>query len=128
MLQENRECVTIQPFVLFSGEKAMCQVIFAGKSITSKMVPDGMTDKVENLLISTTENGVQTALSLLDAYKLFDQYLTEKGVERPVVVISDGHSSRFDFDVLQFLEKAKIYLFLSPPDTTGLLQLLDLRN
>ena len=128
LIKENRECVTIQPFVSFDGEMAMCQVIFAGKSITSNMVPDGVCEKIKHLLISTTENGVQTAKSLLEAYKLFDKYLTERGVERPVVVISDGHSSRFDYDLLSFLDNAKILLFLSPPDTTGLLQLLDQIN
>ena len=57
---------------------------------------------VENLLISTTENGCQDNKSLLDAYKLFDKYLTEKNIERPVVLLADGHSSQFGFKVLQF--------------------------
>ena len=129
LIQENRECVTIQPFVSFAGDIAMCQVIFGGKSISSNMVPDeDICEKIRHLLISVTENGVQTASSLLAAYKEFDEYLTENNVPKPVVLLSDGHSSRFDFEVLSFLREKLIWLFLSPPDTTGLLQLLDQIN
>jgi len=79
-------------------------------------------------LISSTERGSQDHKSLLAAYKLFDKYLTENNVTRPVVVLSDGHSSRFDFDVLQFLHNQQIRLFITPPDTTGVTQLLDQVN
>ena len=92
------------------------------------MVPEGVCEKIPNLLISTTENGVQNSSSLLAAYKLFDKYLDEEAIPRPVVVVSDGHSSRFDYDVLSFLQKKQIRLFLSPPDMTGVLQLLDQIN
>ena len=128
LIKENRECVTIQPFVSFAGEQCMCQVIFSGKSITSSMAPQSVVDKIPHLLVSTTENGVQTKESLLAAYKEFDEYLTEMDIERPVVLVTDGHSSRFDYEVLEFLEKKQIRLFLTPPDTTGLLQLLDQIN
>ena len=41
-----------------------------------------------------------------------------------MIICSDGHSSRFDYDVLEFLQKNLMCLFLSPSDTTSLLQLL----
>ena len=53
-----------------------------------------------------------------------DKYLTDKEIKRPVV----GHSSRFDFEILAFLQEKEIRLFLSPPDTTGVTQLLDQVN
>ena len=59
---------------------------------------------------------------------MFDKYLTANDVERPVVVLTDGHSSRYDVDVLRFCEEKKIRQFVSPPDTTGLLQPLDQIN
>ena len=43
----------------------------------------------------------------------------------PVVVLSDGHSSRFDFAVLKFLCEKSIHSFIMPPDTTVVTQLLD---
>ena len=91
------------------------------------MAPKTVVDKI-NLLISTTDTGCQDHTLLLSSYKLFDKYLDEKKIERPVVLTSDGHSSRFDYEVLKFCHEKKIRLFISPPDTTGVIQLLDQCN
>ena len=110
--------ITIKSFS-FLGDICLCHVIFAGKGLTSNMAPKEAVDNIENLLISTTEKGSQDHKSLRDAYKCFDSYLTKKNIQRPVVLLSDGHTSRFDYDVLSFLRDNQIRLFLSPPDTTG---------
>jgi hypothetical protein len=94
-------------------------VIFAGKGITSNMAPEEAVQNIKNLLISSTEKESQDHHSLLECYKLFDKYLKENNIQRPVVVISDGHTSRFDFDVMQFLHDNDIRLFLTSPDMTG---------
>ena len=52
----------------------------------------------------------------------------ENNVQKPVVVLSDGHSSRFDDKLLEFVTKEDISIFLAPPDTTGVTQLLDQIN
>ena len=83
------------------------------------MAPIEAVKSINNLLISSTEKGSQDHNSLLECYKLFEKYLMEHNIQRPVVVLSDGHSSRFDFDVLQFLRDSNMHLFLTPPDTTG---------
>ena len=119
MIRENRECVTICPFVSFSGEIEVCQVIFKGKGITSRMV----SPKIPNLFVSTTENGVQDKKSLEAAYKYFDKCVEKKGVERPILMVTDGHSSRFHHPSLTFLFGKKLEMFLGRPDTTGLTQL-----
>ena len=75
-------------------------------------------ENINNLLITSSESGVS------DACEEFDSYLTEKGIQRPVVLLSDGHSSRFDYDGLKYLLSKEIWLFISPPDTTGVTQLL----
>ena len=106
----------------------MCQVIFKGTGITSAMVPQEASEKIPNLLISTAENGVSTHETFLAAMQEFDEYLEEKQIERPVVLLSDGHSSRLEYDVLAYLQSRKINLFISPPDTTGVTQLLDQLN
>ena len=89
------------------------------------MAPQKAVDNIKNLIISITENGCQDNVSLLAAYKKLDKHLTDKVIERLVVLLADGHSSRFDFKVLQFLHENKINLFVSPPDTTGVTKLLD---
>ena len=125
---ENRESITIQPFVSFSGNICLCQVVFAATGITSHMAPPEAVEKIEHLLISNTERGSSDNKSLLAAYKEFDCYLTTNNIQRPVVIVSDGHSSRFNYEVMKFLKEKNIRLFLSPPDTTGLTQLLDQVN
>ena len=87
------------------------------------MAPQKAVDNIKNLIISTTENGSQDNVLLLAAYKKLDKHLTDNVIERPVVLLADGHSSRFDFKVLQFLRENKF--IVSPPDTTGVIQLLD---
>ena len=54
------------------GEVALCQVIFSGKGITDQMVTETAVNNINNLLVSTTENGCQDNVSLLAPYKLFD--------------------------------------------------------
>ncbi|XP_066924340.1 uncharacterized protein [Clytia hemisphaerica] len=125
MMRENRESVTICPVVSLAGEMAVSQVLFSGKGITTHMCPKPVAKKINNLLISSTEKGSQDNKSLLECYRLFDKYLDEKKIQRPVVMLADGHSSRFDYKVLKFLREHKINLFISPPDTTGVTQLLD---
>ena len=39
MIRENRECVTIHPFVSTGEDIAMCQIIFNGKGIGAHMTP-----------------------------------------------------------------------------------------
>jgi len=89
----------------FVGDVCLCHVIFGGKGITSHMAPKETVEKIDELLI----------------------YLTKNNVNRPVVVLSDGHSSRFDFDVLQFLRNKEIHLFITPPDTTGIKNLISFK-
>ena len=92
------------------------------------MAPKEAVEKIDNLLISTTDNGCQDHTSLLACYKLFDQYFDSAGTEHPVVLTSDGHSTRFDFEMLKFCNEKKICLFIPPPDTTDVTQLLDQYN
>ena len=112
MMRENRECVTINPVISLSEVICVCQVIFGTKGITNQMAPKEAVEKTDNLLISTTGNGCQDHTSLLACYKLFDKYLDRAGIEWPVVLTSDGHSSGFDFEILKFSNK-KRFVFLS---------------
>ena len=125
---ENRECVTIAPMVCLNGEVCMCHVLFASKGLKSNMAPKEAVDAIDNLLVSSTENGFMTGKACHKFYEAFDKYLTQENVKRPVVVLTDGHNSRYDIEVLRFCEEKQIYQFVSPPDTTGLLQPLDQIN
>ena len=124
MIRENRECVTICPFVSYNGEVEVCQVIFKGKGITSRM----FNPKIPNLLVSTTKKGVQDKESLEAALKYFNECMEKKNAKKPIVLVTDGHSSRFSHSSLVYLSREHIEMFLGPPDTTGLTQLLDQIN
>ena len=67
MIRENRECVTVHPFVSFSGDVAMCHIIFKGKGISQQMAPQEAVTNIPHLLISTNDSGSQDHITLLAA-------------------------------------------------------------
>ena len=125
ILKENREFVTIEPFISLDGRIHVCHVIFAAAGITSAMAPKGAVEKIPNLLISVTENGYQNGQSCLESCKFFDQVIAKENVVRPIAMLTDGHSSRFDIDVLRFNQEKEMTSHVSPPDSTSTTQALD---
>ena len=83
---------------------------------------------IPNFLISANDSGSQVHSTLLIAYQMFNYYLDENKIKQPLIILSDGHSSRFGSDVLTFLRGKNIRLFITQPDTTGVTQLLDQIN
>jgi hypothetical protein len=53
----------------------------------------------------------QTAKSVLDSNRVLDKELTERGVPRPVVILTDNHRSRKDEAVLAFCQEVGIRQF-----------------
>ena len=49
-------------------------------------------------------------------------------VEKPNVMIADGHKSRFGPDVMQYCEDSRLDQYLIQPDTSGITQLHDQVN
>ena len=66
--------------------------------------------------------------TLLAAYKELDIILSEKEIQRPVLIIADGHGSRFHEGVLEFLQERSMYMFILPPNTLGGTQVHDQMN
>ena len=128
LIKENRECVTIMPFVSCIGEVVSCQIIFKGQGLTSQMAPNAAAENIPHLLISTTDNGIQDHTSLPSKLQRVQRVSGRRRHSKTGGYSSDGHSSRFDESVLRFLEKEQIHLFVGPPDTTGVTQLLDQTN
>ena len=127
LTKSNRDCVTVQPFSNLAGETLVTQVIFYGACLTSHMAP-ASTNNIPNLLVSANKAGVTNHETLLSAYKELDRELTKESIPRPVIIIADGHSSRFGEAVLEFLQAALLYLFILHPDTSGGTQLHDQMN
>jgi hypothetical protein len=55
----------------------------------------------------------------------FYPYLVERGIEFPVVVFVDGHTSHLSMPLSQFCDEHEIILICLPPNTTHILQVLD---
>ena len=90
---ENHECVTIQPFTNFKGNQALRQVIFSGSGHNSHMHPKSAAEKIPNLLISVNDSGWTDHATLNAVYKELEKVIYEKDLEKPIVIIADGHKS-----------------------------------
>ena len=86
------------------------------------MAPEVSNNEIENLLISVNETGTTDYKSLLAAYKNLDQVLKERKIPRPIVILADGHGSRFNDGVMQYCDDKKMQQFILPPDTSGVTQ------
>ena len=61
-------------------------------------------------------------------YKELNRHLNDINTKRSVIVLADGHGSWFDGKVLSFLGENQMWLFILPPDTTGVTQLCNQIN
>ena len=59
---------------------------------------------------------------------MLDKELTDRGVPRPVVMLTDAHASRQDEDILEFCREVQIRQFAEPPATSCWAQALDQYN
>ena len=126
LTKEKRECVTVHPFGNLKGDHALCQVIFSGSG--HSMCPKTATDKIPNLLISVNDSGCTDHNTLNAAYTELNQQVQERQQEKPIVIIADGHKSRFGSDVMKTCEETKMEQYLIPPDTSGSTQFHDQVN
>ena len=94
--------MTSKPNVSFDGEILMCHIIFPATSISSHMAPKTAVKKINNLLVSTTDSGYQDGRTCLVSYEIFAKADKKNKVQKPIVILTDGHSSRYDAEVMQF--------------------------
>jgi hypothetical protein len=123
-IKENRECVTIEPFISLDGKMVVCHVIFPAKCITSSMAPEEAVEKIrkESLLISTTPSGYQDHNTCLAVHKTFKKNINN--TSDPIVSLTDGQSTRFDPEVMKLCRASNIHQFLGPPNTTSSTQVI----
>ena len=78
------------------------------------MAPKKAVNNIPNLMVSVNKSGVSDNTTLLAAYKELSRHLNAINTTRPVIVLADGHGSRFDEKVLAFLEENQMWLFILP--------------
>ena len=52
--------------------------------------------------MSTTDSGYQDGRTCLVSYEMFAKADKKNKVQKPIVILTDGHSSRYDAEVMQF--------------------------
>ena len=90
------------------------------------MAPKTAVNNIPNLTISVNKSGTSDNITLLAVYKELNRHLNDINTKCPVIVLADGHGSQFNEKVLSFLDQ--MWLFLLPPDTTGITQMHDQIN
>jgi len=76
--------------------------------------------------LGMTEDGWMTKESFYEyVTNVFDKWLTEQNIERPVLLYADGHSSHFTIPLVQFCRDNGIELISLFPNSTHILQPLD---
>ncbi|KAK3260300.1 hypothetical protein CYMTET_8102 [Cymbomonas tetramitiformis] len=79
-------------------------------------------------LISNNACGVQTGKSLLARYKVLYRELSQRGVQFPVLEMTDNHESRYDEEVMEFCQRVGIMQWAEKSNTSGIFQALDQVN
>ena len=93
------------------------------------MAPEFAVNNIPNLMISVNRSGVSDDnVTLLAAYKELNRHLNDINTKCPVIVLADGHGSQFNENVLSFLGENQMWLFILPPDTSGVTQMPDQMN
>ena len=86
------------PCVKLDGFLYDAHLIFKGEYV-QRQIPEKA--KIPNCKISATDKGYQTGSTLLETLKHWDKQLVARGVAKPVVWTTDGHSSRLNTDLLR---------------------------
>ena len=123
LIHAARENTTLDVMIGLDGYLFDPHLIFKGKYVQKQMIPD--ITKIPNSKISTADKGYQTGATLLQTLKHWDLQLVRREVKKPVCWMTDGHSSRFNFEVLQWCRDNQWKIYVSPPHTTGIHQPLD---
>ena len=111
--------VIIKKIINFKGEQA----IFSGSGHNSHMCPNSVTEKIPNLLISVNDSGYSEHSTLHAAYKELDKVIERKDLNRPNIVIADGHKLSFGADVMHYCEDTSMDQYWIPFYTSCMTQL-----
>ena len=90
-------------------------------------IPKDITDMIPpTITAAKTESGWMTSQSFYEyVVNLFDDYLTENNITRPVILFLDGHSTHMTMQLSVKCEELQIIIYILPPNTTHILQPAD---
>ncbi|CAL4074705.1 unnamed protein product [Meganyctiphanes norvegica] len=100
------------PYVIYKGSDT---------SIVCGWLLNGPKDASYN----TSQSGWMDKTKFHAWIKVFDESIIKKKIQKPVIVIMDGHSSHLDLTVVEEAKSCDIMLVKLPPNSTHILQVLD---
>lgn len=118
----DKECITTLLGGNAAGQMAPPMIIFKNKIVprnVSKTLPDGWG-------IGLSDSGWMTTSTFLEYMKeLFYPFLVAEKIPFPVIVFIDGHRSHLAFETQEFCKQNDIWLIPLYPNTTHVLQPMD---
>lgn len=111
----NAAGVLVPPMILVNGRQ---QGVPQPHSIDMAALPEASFWK--------TPSGWSCHESFMEWLKHFDGYLTSRAVQRPVLLVIDGHSSHISFPASLYAREHGIEINVIPPNSTSMIQPLDL--
>lgn len=104
------------------GDVAQTFVLFTGKNLPENAAAFAPPD----FIFGCADNGYMTASNFYEYIaNAFEPWLTEKKIERPVILYLDGHASHLTLPLSTFCAEHKIILIALHPNATHVLQPLD---
>jgi hypothetical protein len=118
---ENRHCITVDVTVGRDNHFYDPHFIIAGGADYTDLVVKDMP----NALITANETYMQTRQSFLARMKHLLVQVKARGINRPYLLIGDGHASRYSLEFFQWADAEGVHLYIEPPNTSHKLQMLD---
>ena len=101
-------------------------IVYAYKNSIPRDVIEAVGSVDPGWSVGKTDSGWMTAFTFLDYLsQVFDHWLTEQQVQRPVLVFADGHKSHLSPETANFCASNGILLVALYPNSTHMLQPLD---
>jgi len=106
------------------GQKAHPLIIFKGKNIWDKWVPD--QSDFPGTTYAATTNGWMERDVFLNYFEKSFLITAQPTLYNPVLLIYDGHSSHVDLKLIEIAINNNVTILLLPPHSSHLLQPMDL--
>ena len=134
----NRTCLTVHMIWSLDGFKWGDQIILPQIKLTDDLAIEAgavFTNEIHEsqlvstyLLVSPTEKGVQTGDTLAERMDMLHREVTARGLSRPIIILTDGHKSRFSHKVLTKCREYNFRMYVERSNSSQFLQALDQFN
>ncbi|XP_055714403.1 uncharacterized protein LOC129808656 [Phlebotomus papatasi] len=119
---EEKDCVTVLFTISASGQLAPPMVVHPIKKFTI----DIASNNADGWVVDKTDSGWMTSILFFEyVANHFYPWLQSQGIELPVVLYLDGHSSHVTLELSKFCREKGIELIRLYPNATHLMQPLD---